>query len=218
MLDCCGLLSLLLMEHDISPYITAGIWLSGIIFFLLLLVEVGRILYNIFIRPFRRYGKLTLQDLRNRRKFKTNRKTLLMKITEVCIWVSGAFFTFFMLSGIAMSIYYNFLLNKPFKHIYLQMLNVDNISRIFEKVESVKDLRVDDLQLKLPMRASNENHPVQDMVVFQKALEKAQEVLNVGFERQAKQPAPAEITEPTEATKEKRKKKKKKHSSPEHSR
>lgn len=128
------------METDISPYITLGIWLSGAVFFLLIFLGILRFLYQVFIVPFRRYGKLTLEDLRNRRKFATNRETFPMKLFEIAIWCSGSVFTGIMLLGIGMSIYFNFHHNKPFKQILLQMLSIDNVTRLV-KGEMTLDMK-----------------------------------------------------------------------------
>lgn len=128
------------MDTDISPYITLGIWLSGVVFFLLIFLGILRFLYQVFIVPFRRYGKLTLEDLRNRRKFATNRETFPMKLFEIAIWCSGSVFTGIMLLGIGMSIYFNFHQNKPFKQILLQMLSIDNVTRLV-KGEMTLDMK-----------------------------------------------------------------------------
>lgn len=113
------------MEYPFTDYINIGIWVSGIIFTLLLTTLLTRIFYRSVIRPWRRIAPLTVADLKNRRKHKNLKETYLMKLIKAAIWVSGIIFAILMAWGIALSIRYDFQ-GEPIKKHFIPMLSNEN--------------------------------------------------------------------------------------------
>lgn len=129
------------MYTDESRYILTGIWISGIVFVSMLVLGLIRMAYNTLIRPWRlRHSKLTLDDLRNRRRFAANKEGIVMKLLKLTIWISGLAFAGLMAMGIALSIRFNFN-GAPIKKIFLAAMDSGNVNLVLDAANVDKTLQ-----------------------------------------------------------------------------
>lgn len=129
------------MYTDESRYILTGIWISGIVFVSMLVLGLIRMVYNTLIRPWRlRHSKLTLDDLRNRRRFAANKEGIVMKLLKLTIWISGLAFAGLMAMGIALSIRFNFN-GAPIKKVFLAAMDSGNVNLVLDAANVDKTLQ-----------------------------------------------------------------------------
>lgn len=120
------------MESESLQYITIGIWIAAILLGIYLFKAISRVCYRTLIRPWRS-SRLTMRDLRNRRKYKSNPEGIVMKLT---IWIAGLIFSGLMIWGIAVNIKHNFD-RRPMNQNMLELLSLlhqENIEQLQNEV------------------------------------------------------------------------------------
>ena len=110
------------MESESLQYITIGIWIAAILLGIYLFKAISRVCYRTLIRPWRS-SRLTMRDLRNRRKYKSNPEGIVMKLTKLTIWIAGLIFSGLMIWGIAVNIKHNFD-RRPMNQNMLELLSL----------------------------------------------------------------------------------------------
>jgi hypothetical protein len=83
------------MENNYIEYIHLGIRVSGLLLILLLLPAAGRLFYRFLIRPWRKYPRLSLNDLKRSRR-RTLMEGPLAKLLRTCILLVGGLFIILM--------------------------------------------------------------------------------------------------------------------------
>lgn len=123
------------MESESLQYITIGIWIAAILLGIYLFKAISRVCYRTLIRPWRS-SRLTMRDLRNRRKYKSNPEGIVMKLTKLTIWIAGLIFSGLMIWGIAVNIKHNFD-RRPMNQNMLELLSLlhqENIEQLQNEV------------------------------------------------------------------------------------
>ena len=123
------------MESESLQYITIGIWIAAILLGIYLFKAISRVCYRTLIRPWRS-SRLTMRDLRNRRKYKSNPEGIVMKLTKLTIWIAGLVFSGLMIWGIAVNIKHNFD-RRPMTQNMLELLSLlhqENIEQLQNEV------------------------------------------------------------------------------------
>lgn len=123
------------MESESLQYITIGIWIAAILLGIYLFKAISRVCYRTLIRPWRS-SRLTMRDLRNRRKYKSNPEGIVMKLTKLTIWIAGLIFSGLMIWGIAVNIKHNFD-RRPMNQNMLELLRLlhqENVEQLQNEV------------------------------------------------------------------------------------
>lgn len=123
------------MESESLQYITIGIWIAAILLGIYLFKAISRVCYRTLISPWRS-SRLTMRDLRNRRKYKSNPEGIVMKLTKLTIWIAGLIFSGLMIWGIAVNIKHNFD-RRPMNQNMLELLSLlhqENIEQLQNEV------------------------------------------------------------------------------------
>lgn len=123
------------MESESLQYITIGIWIAAILLGIYLFKAISRACYRTLIRPWRS-SRLTMRDLRNRRKYKSNPESIVMKFTKLTIWIAGLIFSGLMIWGIVVNIKHNFD-RRPMNQNMLELLSLlhqENIEQLQNEV------------------------------------------------------------------------------------
>ena len=116
------------MESESLQYITIGIWIAAILLGIYLFKAISRVCYRTLIRPWRS-SRLTMRDLRNRRKYKSNPEGIVMKLTRLTIWIAGLIFSGLMIWGIAVNIKHNFD-RRPMNQNMLELLSLLHLENV----------------------------------------------------------------------------------------
>lgn len=123
------------MESESLQYFTIGIWIAAILLGIYLFKAISRVCYRTLISPWRS-SRLTMRDLRNRRKYKSNPEGIVMKLTKLTIWIAGLIFSGLMIWGIAVNIKHNFD-RRPMNQNMLELLSLlhqENIEQLQNEV------------------------------------------------------------------------------------